>query len=254
MSVFEGPTMDEAAYDRTTVGDSDHREFADDSVAWASGPDGIPIPMTEQAGTVAPLHPSTFVCMEDRASFVIRDEEGDVVAEFKPTDVYRREDGSWYTHSSTVYDALRPASLPLSLVAVELFYELTCPSPLDATVRYLLRRARSTPRVIESRVDVEPIRPKCAHYWRYKVDMTGQTEHQDIERVCSAQRDDQGLLLSVRNLRLHACELRSPRHMPTEGQLDTFDAKLVELGLERVKRETETFDVEQALQEAEKGK
>lgn len=253
--------INDLPYDRTTPGDAEHREYEEAGVDWAVDADGLPVPMAEQAGTVAPLDPETFVCMADTSVFVLRSEEGQVEVEFDHEVVERRRDGTYYVPSCLVREQLtsnQPSTVYRGHIflwhtVMEIVEEAILPpaQACDRAIRRRLALVGCYPRIERGLCDVQPRRPACSHYWRYKVDMTGNAEHQDIERVCAAQRDENGLLLSVRNMRLHACEMRTPRHPETEGQLDRFDEELIRKGRERTRIENETFDVDQALEQQE---
>jgi hypothetical protein len=55
----------------------------------------------------------------------------------------------------------------------------------------------------------------------------------ELWRLCSARRDTAGALMDIGNMRLSACTLRSPRHLPSEATLDKMDAEKIEAGAHR---------------------
>jgi len=82
--------------------------------------------------------------------------------------------------------------------------------------------------------DVQPIRQPCQHYVRQMTQLPENPDNQLILRLCSARRTTEGAFMSVSNLAMWACTMRSPRDLGSEQQLDEFDVKKVEEGRTRV--------------------
>lgn len=241
-------SLEESAFERTIPGDAVAQDFesADAKVAMAG--DGLPDFQEMGQQHVAPLDPATFVCMADTTRFVLRDHRSVILLSFEPDEVKREADGRWWVEVNRVamaLDQLRPATGWDRLQRV--WYELARPDPASAELAQRLGRLGIQTEVVAGQVEVQPLRPKCRHYYRYKTDLPNNLDDQVIQRICAAQRDDNGLLLSVRDQRMQACELRVPRHAPTEQQLDQFDEEKIRLGRERMAEQEEQFDVEAAL-------
>lgn len=81
---------------------------------------------------------------------------------------------------------------------------------------------------------VEPIRPPCQHYVRQMTQLPENPENRLILRLCSARRTTEGAFMSVSNMAMWACSMRSPRDLNSEQLLDDFDTKKVEEGRTRV--------------------
>jgi len=176
--------------------------------------DGLPKPAVSSAledAFVPPFELETFVCMADKSAFVIRDSHRRIVARFTPDQVEQLPDGSYIVKYNTARAVMGWTAAPM-----------------------------------RSEIEVEPIRPACAHYKRQMVDFEMDATHRIIRRVCTAQRGENGEFFSVRDNRVHACDMRSPRDPATEERdLDTFDEKKLAEGKARL--EQQTFDVETAL-------
>lgn len=97
---------------------------------------------------------------------------------------------------------------------------------------------------------VEPVRPQCKYLVRQMVDFTDEPEHQLIERLCTARRDEDSFFLSVANSQVHACEFRTPRDRTSQTRLDRFDDAKIKLGKDRYE-EGGVFDVDAALKRTE---
>ncbi len=100
-------------------------------------------------------------------------------------------------------------------------------------------------------IRVEPIRPACKHYLRQATDISFDRTARFFQRSCLAQRSDTGEYVSLRDCAIYACTLREPRHIPSEKQLDDFDASLLAQELNR--KSQETFDVDAELAKADLG-
>jgi hypothetical protein len=149
------------------------------------------------------LTPETFVCMGIDDVFVCRDEYGNETLRFSPERVRR-----FKSHSSADPEWVVPVS---SLTQNER-------EVLDREGEYL----SALPVLV-----VEPLRPPCAHYCRVLTDFEQQSEISHMERVCKAQRSENGEYISLANTRVYACEHRLPRDFVSEDRLRRFDEKLV---------------------------
>lgn len=249
--------LEDATYERTVPGDAVARDFDNADAAFGSGPDGIPQLMNGGMGHVPPLLPETFVCMADTSMFVVRDGTGEVWVRLSPEHVHRAPDGRYWAPTATVMGELarRPEGQATFQDELQRVFDALLITQRESADRELARRlARvgcGSVVVDRGRCEVEPVRPQCRHYHRYFVDLPSNTDNQTLERICTAQRDENGLLLSVQNQHVHACELRRPRDPKTEQKLDAFDAEKIRLGRERLKTQ-EPFDVDAALAAQEK--
>jgi hypothetical protein len=185
--------------------------------------DGLPraASTTSLADTLAPtLSPDTFVCMVDDSVLVIRDQWGDEIIQVSP-DRARR-----YTH---------PEALVVLLSA-------------DEVAKVQERRPLLRPMTVEGHYVVEPRRVQCEHYKRVMTDFEGDDVHRSIERVCAAQRGENGEYFSLGNTRIYACEHRVPRDFVSEDRLRKFDADRIADG----KKVEQEYDVDAALAAAQK--
>lgn len=80
---------------------------------------------------------------------------------------------------------------------------------------------------------VEPIRPPCKHYARQMTQFSANPEKQQILRLCTVRRDTAGAFMAVDDIAVWACDLREPRHVPSEDRLNAFDDKKIKQGKER---------------------
>ena len=206
---FGGPRPDHEIYDA----------FPNEPSIFGTDPkDGLPKPAVNTAiadAFVPPLEVQTFICMADTSWFVFRDERRRIVAKFDPSEVERAPDGTYFVTGKTAMTRFPDVA--------------TSPLPLRAEIV------------------VEPIRPACAHYKRQKVDFELDASHRIIRRVCTAQRGENGEFFSVRDNRVQACDMRSPRDLESEErELDAFDKQKIAEGRKRA--EDESFDIEKALE------
>jgi len=247
--------LEEATFDRTVPGDAVGRDFDNAPANFAPGADGIPQLLGGGMGHIPPLSPDTFVCMADTSLFVVRDASGHVWARLDPKRVSRDPVGRYWTPTCDVaYELNRreQARVTLADQLQRVFDEMvrTQREAADRELRRRLKRIGCEAEVSRGRCEVQPVRPQCQHYHRYFVDLPSNPENQTLERICAAQRDDNGLLLSVANQHVHACELREPRDPKTEQKLEEFDEEKIRLGRERLAQQA-TFDVDAALADQE---
>lgn len=249
--------------ERTTPGDVFTRESEAQVAAWAPGGDGIPDRLGDQTHHyVPPLVPETFVCMADESRYVLRSAHGIELATISATDV-ELAGSRRLVDASRLLEILEDQRFDGRMTQAEtlarIWDELTLPGPA-AVERDLARRLRRLGAdrrhvVALGMVTVLPVREPCRHYCRMRMDLPNSSDPA-IERLCTAQRAENGLLMSVRDMRMLACELRDPPDVACMADLDARDQLLVALGRERLAeqdQQLEEFDVEAALQEAENG-
>lgn len=248
--------LEDQHFERTSPGDAVSRDFEPSQVKASLDGEGLPTFQTQSQRLVAPLHPDTFVCMADERSWVVRDQQAMIVVEFTPEETWESADGRRWVESEVAEDRLTQAGFPATdwEHVLRAMSELVAPDTKTATGWHVARRLKRlgvTAAVERGLVEVEPRRRPCRHYYRYMTDLKQDTEHQGIERLCTAQRDEQGLLFSVRDQRMQACQLRDPSEPMGRKILDEFDQKRMRQGLERVQAEQARFDVDQALADEE---
>lgn len=209
--------------------DEEIYQSADNNPAeYEMGEDGMPKPKTPTNMPFAPpLSPATFICMADTSGFVIRDEWGDVLAEFAPDEVERAPDGRWRVRVGEA----ESKSEQLGEVAA-------------LTLRAIVQVCAS-----RGWIEVKPVRPACKHYARQMTDFQDDDEHAFIARICTARRDTGGEFLSLRDAQTFGCDLRDPPEPVGRARLDKFDDNKIELGKERIAR-GEVWNVDQALDDA----
>ena len=175
--------------------------------------DGMPRPTVQSSvkdSQAPPLEIDTFICMADTRTFVTRDAEwGNITGRVDASLVERTENGKWRTQTKNFG-----------------------------------KSGSATPD--ERWIEVEPIRLACKHYWRQKTDFENDRDSRFYVRLCTIRRDSDGEYISLRDNRVYACDKRSPRHAPSETQLDAFDELCIQLGAERKEEE---FDPERRLAE-----
>lgn len=213
-------------------------------VAMGTSPDdGLPMQMSSRNFDKSPpLNEETLICMADKRSFVVRDPDGSVWVSFTPAEVSRLPNGEYYVE----VDALR-AKIP-ALTTAE-----TLRAALKAYVTLGSTPPRPVPQELYVRRDgamvavarVEPVRPECLHYLRMQTDLAADRDARYLQRACMKQRSEDGEYYSVRDSLIAACNLRYPRHYPSEALLDKFDEEKVSQARER--EEQEEFDVDKAL-------
>lgn len=165
--------------------------------------------------TAPPLSPETLICMGDESVFVIRDRWGDVIVRLAP-DLVRQECAyprPWLVAVAVLSDddksaLIRKGILPSAEVGVAADNEIEMPDFLQA----------------------EPLRAQCTYYRRVMTDFEGSAEHQQVERVCAAQRTEAGEFTSLSDTRVYACEHRLPRDFVSEERLRRFDEARIQEG------------------------
>jgi len=172
--------------------------------------DGLPrvtSAVTMEDSKAPPLSVENLVCMGDESVFVVRDLWDKIQLEFSPERVRRSDDEHFVARHTLSETELKK----LGIVERELI-------DIGAKSRH------QTPWL-----KVEPLRPQCHHYRRLMTDFEGDAEHMSVERVCTAQRSEEGEYFSVGNVRILACEHRVPRDFVSEERLRQFDKKAIEM-------------------------
>ncbi len=199
--------------------------------------DRMPVPApTANDDRPPPLAVDTFVCMEDKRSFVIRNSDGSIWLSFEPSEVQRLPNGGYYVELGPFkaafkrsYDArygFRP--------------QIDAHDRLEDDVKFktVIVRRMALPRV-------EPIRPACTHYVRMQTDISADRDRRYLARSCSAQRSETGEYYSVGDAAIYACSLRNPRHLETEALMDAIDERDALNALN--KQRAAAFDVDAEL-------
>lgn len=95
-------------------------------------------------------------------------------------------------------------------------------------------------------IEVQPIRPQCAHYARQLIPWPEDQARKFTARLCTARRTDEGEFLSVNDTQVYACELRSPPYGNESSLIDAAD--LVSMQMKRARALPDDFDLDAALQ------
>jgi len=184
--------------------------------------DGMPQHINLGAMMAAPpLRVDTMVCMADTSSFVIRNEWGEVIEIFDPVQVSRAPDGSYRVETR---ELLRRRYQRKSWVV--------------RAIWWVLHRVGGE---ASGWSEVEPVRPACQYYARSLTDIGGDVDRKFVQRVCLAQKTDNGEYVTLRDSMVLACEIRNPRDTVSEAQLDRGDAELIERATKKV-TDQEVFD------------
>jgi hypothetical protein len=189
--------------ERPKIGNSVYKHPLRPQMVVMDPSDNLPRPavISSMTDTAAPvLSPETLICMGDESVFVIRDDWGDAVIQVPASRVRRGRGGEFFA---------------------KLTQEET--EKLDSACVSFLRGTGSWN-------TVEPLRTQCSFYRRVMTDFEGNAEHQQVERVCSAQRTESGEFTSLSDTRVFACEHRAPRDFVSEERLKRFDEKRIEEG------------------------
>lgn len=212
-------------YERFTAPKADeemHQSHVSTFAMGTSPEDGLPTLVVPQNIDKSPgLSEETLICMADKRSFVIRGDGGKVLAAFVPSAVQRTDDGQYFVSKSQLPES---AQVPREVVL-----------HLEGEIVYA----------------VEPIRPECEHYLRSLSDLAASRDSNFYQRACMAQKSEDGEYYSLRDARVSACNIRSPRHLASEALMEAFDEKLMLDA--KTARNMEDFDIDQALS-VEKGK
>lgn len=185
-----------------------------------SGPDGLPLTVDQTTQSDIPvLSKDTLICMGDFSAFVVRDDWGEVILVFAPSDVERAPNGRW-----------RVAKTKL----VERKELLQTERQRSGLVNSVMSDEALMERFLSSReiyaqgpyLPVEPVRPPCRHYVRQAID-------RQIYRLCAARRTTEGTFMTVRDLSVLACDMRDPYDPALSQKLDDFDRMKIEEGAHR---------------------
>lgn len=86
----------------------------------------------------------------------------------------------------------------------------------------------------KERIEVFPVRPRCAHYVRQVSQFDYNADAKVHLRLCAARRTTEGTFMSLRDGAMWACSMREPRDFLSEEKLlDSFDAEKVKQGESR---------------------
>jgi hypothetical protein len=174
--------------------------------------DGMPGEVARDASDdLPPLSRESMICMGLFDRFVLRDDWGDVVVEFKPDVVERAPNGSWRVKRGDFVAASSTLTGPKSEA---------------------LKRMHNA---YGEWVEVFPVRPPCRHYLRQAMPYDKNPRHRKFFRMCSLRRSSDGAMMNVGDTAVWACEGRDPRHPPSEEMLERFDDMKIEQGKKRVK-------------------
>lgn len=207
------------------AGEELHQSHVSTFAMGTSPEDGLPTLIAPQHFDKAPgLSEETLICMADKRSFVIRDVNGVGMLSFQPEAVSRSPNGRYFVTSAVLADQLLKKK-----TTVEAVYGAAGAVMAQTAVTF----------------EVEPIRPECKHYLRSMTDIASNRDGRFYQRACMAQKSEEGEYYSLRDARVDACNIRSPRHIESEALMDAFDAELMAAARER--SEMEDFDIDQEL-------
>lgn len=191
--------------------------------------DGLPrvtSAVTMEDSKAPPLSVKNLICMGDESSFVVRDLWDKVQLVFSPDRVKRSDDEYFIgRHELTEPEIKKLAIVERELVDIGALSDRHSPW-----------------------LKVWPFRPQCHHYKRLMTDFEGDAEHQSVERVCTAQRSEEGEYFSVGNVRILACEHRVPRDFVSEDRLRQFDKRAIEAA----ELPKDDWDIDQELESESK--
>lgn len=176
-----------------------------------------------------PLSLKNLVCMGDESVFVVRDLWDKVQIEFAPERV-RRSDDEYFVARGELSET-----------------ELKALGIVERELRDIGALRRNIPEPQTPWLKVWPLRPQCHYYKRLMTDFEGDAEHSSVERVCTAQRSEEGEYFSVGNVRILACEHRVPRDFVSEERLREFDKRAIQAA----EPPKDDWDIDQALDEQE---
>lgn len=83
------------------------------------------------------------------------------------------------------------------------------------------------------KTEVEPLRPPCKHYVRQVTQFDKNPEAKDHLRLCSARRTTEGTFMSLKDIGMWACSMRSPRDPESEKLITEFDLLKMQQGRTR---------------------
>jgi hypothetical protein len=86
---------------------------------------------------------------------------------------------------------------------------------------------------IDGRAEVEPLRPPCIHYVRQVTQFDKNPELKDHLRLCAARRTTEGTFMSLKDIGMWACSMRSPRDLESEKLITEFDLLKMQQGRNR---------------------
>lgn len=199
----EGETVIEAAEGSPDAETDFHpfdevdEDFQPAPAVFVKGADGLPLRLDQTTESDIPaLSLKTLICMGDFSKFVTRDEWGDVIAEFLPAQVQRAPDGRFRVTTE-------------------------------------IARECGATNLRNGWIEVEPIRPQCQHYVRQQGSFHLNAANRKHYRLCSARRTTEGTFMTVSDLGMWACDMRSPYDVESVKVLDDFDKLKIEQGSKR---------------------
>lgn len=223
-----------------------------------------------QDAHVPPFLPETNqICVADLRQFVVRDEEwGEVIASFPSSQVGRAPDGRYRVrlwddaaallnatqwprfaelYGSPTHEKYEPIDSLAALLAMAVggaviwltssgFWALVAAFAVAAIVLGLQWRRRAKPIVSGVRfpeyVEVEPIRPVCAHYLEQLEPVPESMKHAvkfgSKHRYCTVKRSTAGAFFGLKDEAMLACSMRDPVDSRTLDLLEQFDIELAE--------------------------
>jgi hypothetical protein len=220
--------------DRLRADEELYQHVPENPAEWAQygmAADGLPKPVTPTVMPFAPpLTTSNCVCLADHSSFVVRDRTGYLLASFSPEEVTRTPDGRYWVPAAL---AARRTPTFGRLLALA-FCTSAAPVPDEETKQPVIS------------FEVKPVRPQCRHFVRQMTDLSDNTDHVFLARLCTARRDDGGEFLSIRDSQIFACDMRDPRDESSSDRIEQFDRNKIALGEERA-AESDAFDIDAHL-------
>jgi hypothetical protein len=174
-------------------------DFKPAPAVFVHGPDGLPLRVDQTSESDIPaLSKGSLVCMGDFSKFVLRNEWGDITADFAPEVVSRAPNGTYRVKNE------------------------------------LARQQGATNiRDDEGWFEVFPVRPPCKHYVRQQGSFNLNAAKKAHYRLCSARRTTEGTFMTVRDTGMWACDMREPYDAETIKVLDDFDNKKIAEGANR---------------------
>lgn len=193
-----------------TVSDEVHESFTPSPMKRVTAADGMPAVVDPvRNDDIPPLTLETLVCQGDYSSFVVRGKWGSVKASFGPDEVEQSENGCWRVRLDKLTDEVAELVRPPGY------------SDLAAYRRHAVY------------AEVEPRRRPCIHYGQQLTQFDLNPQKRKMLRVCMARTSTTGAYMSVDDIAMWACSIRSPRHAESEEQLRAFDDKKMEQGRTR---------------------
>lgn len=190
---------------------------------WTANESELPSPIEENPLEDALAPPFTVenqVCIEDRSAFVIRDEWGDELVRFRPSEVEATSGGRFRVSARQV-QAVMPS---------EPSFRLSSPLGGGKVQRWL--ESHGHPGVSNGYVEVEPVRPQCKHLVLQlepaPPSQASVVKQGWLHRYCAARRSMTGAFMGLSDEAIKACSLREPYDVESGRLLRKFDDTLLE--------------------------